>query len=117
MGKKADNPKLPIEQEKLLQSYNIYSKYMLENLLKSEDFSNEKVIQTADYLKNERNRIEYPLFKTCKEYYDQGCKSTQISYMIDLIVSAVFGAGIGLFTSPGYLLIALTLTAPSRGEV
>lgn len=110
---KEEEPNITDEQKKLIDSYKKFSSNAIEVLLSSETQNDKDLTDLIEYLEKNRDRIKIPLFLTCKDYYKDGSKTMQIGFFIDFIISAIFGASIGLLTTllsemPYYWIYAST---------
>jgi len=56
--------------------------------------------------------INRPILRVCKQYYEDGCKVTQIKDLIQFILGGVFGTGLPFIFSTSYPL-GFILTIPS----
>ncbi len=100
MSKKSEEPEFTKEQESLKENYKTFSQHALSNLYDDNRIpSTNEIIEMAEFLKNIRDKIEVPLYYTCRDYYDEGCDSTQVEFIVSLILGGVFGASIGLLFS------------------
>lgn len=100
MSKKSEEPEFTKEQESLKENYKIFSQHALSNLYDDNRIpSTDEIIEMAEFLKNTRDKIEVPLYNTCRDYYDEGCDSTQVEFIVNLILGGIFGAFIGLLFS------------------
>lgn len=100
MGKESKEPEFSKEQESLKENYKIFTKNALINLYDNDRIpSTDEIIDLTKFLKNNRDIIEIPLYDTCRDYYNEGCNSTQVGFLVNLILSGIFGASIGLLFS------------------
>jgi len=84
----------------LIDSYKRFSSHTLEEQLNSENNTDDNMNKLTQFLKDNRNLLEVPVLATCTDYYELGCKTMQTGYLIDFIISAIFGASIGLIFTP-----------------
>jgi len=100
LRKKSEEPEFTKEQGSLKENYKQFSKNALSNLYDNDRIpSTNEILDLTNFLRNNRDMIEGPLYDTCRDYYNEGCNSTQVGFLINLIVSGVFGASVGLFFS------------------
>lgn len=100
MGEDSDEPEFTKEQELLKENYKKFSGYAISNLYNYDQSpSTDEIINLTIFLKENRDMIEEPLYDTCRDYYNEGCKSTQIGLLINFMLSGIFGAAIGLLFS------------------
>lgn len=100
MSKKSKEPEFTKEHESLKENYKVFSQHALSNLYGDNRIpSTDEIIETVEFLKNIRDKIEVPLYYTCRYYYDEGCDSTQVEFIVNLILGGIFGAFIGLLFS------------------
>ena len=100
MGKKSEEPVFTKEQESLKENYKRFAKNAILNLYDFDrNTSTEDVLDLTNFLKDNRDIIEGPLYDTCKDYYNEGCNSTQVGFIVNLILGGIFGASVGLFSS------------------
>ncbi len=98
-----ENEKTPEVSEKrrnLIYSYKRFSYNALSEQLNSENNTDDDIIKLTQFLRDNKDLIEIPLYTTCREFYDLGCKTMQTSYLIDFVVSAIFGVCLGLIFNP-----------------
>ena len=121
MGKKSEEPVFTKEQESLNKSYLQFTRNAISNLYSlDQNPRTDEIIELSNYLKNNRDIIESPLYDTCKDYYNEGCNSTQVEFLVSLILEGIFGASIGLLISmliflPFYGIYALIATLVCLG--
>lgn len=100
MSKKSEEPEFTKEQESLKENYKVFSLHALSNLYDNNRIpSTDEIIEITEFLRNIRDKIEVPLYDTCRDYYDEGCDSTQVEFIVSLILGGIFGAFIGLLFS------------------
>ena len=100
MGKVSEEPEFTKEQELLKENYKKFSGNAISNLYNYDQIpTSDEIINLTTFLKENRDMIEEPLYDTCRDYYNVGCKSTQIGFLINFILSGIFGASIGLLFS------------------
>jgi len=121
LGKKSKEPVFTKEQESLNKSYLQFTKNAIFNLYSFDrNPSSDEFKELTNYLKNNRDIIEIPLYDTCKDYYNMGCDSTQVEFLVSLILGGIFGASIGLLipmliSLPFYGIYALIATLVCLG--
>jgi len=100
MDKKSGEPVFTKEQERLNDNYKQFTKNAIFNLYANNRIpSTNEIIEISNFLKNSRDLIEVPLYDTCKDYYNEGCNSTQVEFLVNLILGGIFGAAIGILSS------------------
>lgn len=100
MGKESEEPEFTREQEILNENYKRFTANAISNLHNFGRIpSTDEIIFLTEFLKKNRNVIESPLYDTCMGYYDEGCDSTQVEFLFNLILSGIFGASMGLLFS------------------
>jgi len=100
LSKKSEEPEFTKEQGSLKENYKHFSKNALSNLYDNDRIpSTNEILDLTNFLRNNRDMIEGPLYDTCRDYYKEGCNSTHVEFLINLIVSGVFGASVGLLFS------------------
>ena len=121
MGKKSKEPVFTKEQESLNKSYLQFTKNAISNLYSFDrNPSTDEFLELSNFLKNNRDIIEIPLYDTCKDYYNKGCNSTQVEFLVSLILEGIFGTSIGLLISmliflPFYGIYAVITTLGCLG--
>ena len=116
MGQKSEEPVFTKEQESLNKNYLQFTKNAISNLYNFDrNPSTDEIKELSNFLKNNRDIIEVPLYDTCKYYYNKGCNSTQVEFIVSLILGGIFGASIGLIipiliSLPFYGIYALIAT-------
>lgn len=99
MDDQKKEPKLTEEQDNLIKSYQKFSFHAYANLYDLKNPNTDEILELTEFLGTNRNIIEAPLWDTCKDYYNDGCSSTRIEFLTNFILSALFGAFVGITLS------------------